>query len=435
MSRLFSLFVLIALVPAAVTAQQLQPARSGRPYRGLFAPGDAEDVAQTLVASVTAGAGYDNDLLADTRGSFTPSHRGGAVPGGVLQTVSADLDFRDNGDRLSYTVGTGTTLRRYPSASSQILAAIQAHASMSAQVAARTTVIADGTAMHRPYANASLFGDGAVLTGDELQPTDLSSAPAFRTYTGYLTTVGINHHLQQHLLVDALYSYRSLISTTSGFGVNTSTTSGGITYDIANGVGVRLGYRYREARYDDGHVYANHQITSGLALSRALSLSRRTTVSFNAGATAVGVDKQTYKLIGDARLDHEIGRTWIGSLGYSRSVRFVEAWREPLLLDSLVGELAGLVNRRLEVFVMTRYAGGNVGVTGTALNTFRFAQGVTGATYGLSRTIAVAVQYMYLDYMFGDAVVLPPGWSHSSRRQSVVASIRLWAPLFVRRTH
>jgi hypothetical protein len=157
-------------------------------------------------------------------------------------------------------------------------------------------------------------------------------------------------------------------------------------------------------------------------------------VAFGAGATEVGVDDRKYRLVGDARLDHEIGRTWIAGAGYSRSMRFVETWAAPVALDSVMGSLAGLVNRRVEVHAFARYANGNIGSIATALNGFSFWQGATGATYGLTRTIAVSVQYTYLDYSFANAVLLPDGWPRSSRRQSVVASIRLWAPLFVRRS-
>ena len=86
-------------------------------------------------------------------------------------------------------------------------------------------------------------------------------------------------------------------------------------------------------------------------MSRALSFSRRTLLSFStgiAGAQDRDFDQTTYHLIGSAHLSREFGRTWVAAY-YNRGVRNVEPLGDPLFSDSVMFAVSGVLQRAAAV--------------------------------------------------------------------------------------
>jgi hypothetical protein len=101
-----SLSVLLA-VPAAA-----QTYRADRPYRGLFGSGVSRDTQQSLIASVSLGAGWDNDLIADAAGAQS-SAGVGRFKGGLGTTAGA-IAYALSRDRYSLGASYNTSLNYYP---------------------------------------------------------------------------------------------------------------------------------------------------------------------------------------------------------------------------------------------------------------------------------------------------------------------------------
>ena len=94
-----------------------------------------------------------------------------------------------------------------------------------------------------------------------------------------------------------------------------------------------------------------HNIDVGIDYNRPLSFSRRATLAFGTGSTAVQDYTGThYHLTGNANLNYELNRTWNASLGYTRDAQFLENVRQSVFADSLLASLHGLFTRRFEFY-------------------------------------------------------------------------------------
>jgi hypothetical protein len=211
------------------------------------------------------------------------------------------------------------------------------------------------------------------------------------------------------------------------------TAGGFLSRTIGRGLALQLGYRYSQAQYESGSRHENHIIDAGVNYNRALSFSRRTTLSFSTGTSASRVEPSgslRYRLTGAARLSHEIGRTWVASLSYDRGLRFIESWLEPLFTDSASAGLNGFFNRRVQAHLVGRWVRG-VGQRGGGDGIEHYG-GTAGLSYAITRHINSGVNYSYYVHEFGSSVALPPGYASDFERRSIRAYVSLWAPLFQR---
>jgi hypothetical protein len=180
-----------------------------------------------------------------------------------------------------------------------------------------------------------------------------------------------------------------------------------------------------------------HNLDVGVDYSRALSFSRRTTVSFATGTTAITDGQSThYQAIGNAQLNHEIGRTWRATISYDRAFQFVDTLLEPVFYDAASAGVGGLVNRRVRVQLNARASLGRIGVGSYRVNNdFDTYQGIATVAIALSRYIDFGVDYSIYRYRFDSGAVLPIGIPRNIERQSVAAHIDVWAPLYSRRNN
>ena len=217
--------------------------------------------------------------------------------------------------------------------------------------------------------------------------------------------------------------------------LETQSGAGRFTLGLARGLGLRLGYGYSEGRTatlasDD--AIRNHTIDAGVDFSRSLSFSRRTTLTFGTGSSViVENDRSHYQVIGNARLNREIRRTWHAALAYDRNVGFLETFSEPVFSDSASVSVGGLINRRTQFHAGTALSVGEVGLSG-ADNGYNSYTTSIGVDFGLTRHVSLAVNYSLYSYSFAGGVTLPTGLSSDMRRQSVQAQVQLWSPLFQR---
>jgi hypothetical protein len=142
-------------------------------------------------------------------------------------------------------------------------------------------------------------------------------------------------------------------------------------------------------------------------------------------------DTLRFTVIGDASLNHEIGRSWNARGSYGRHVRFDEAFEEPVLTDAVSGALTGLITRRLHVSLTARAARANVGLTGGKPRPASYHAGASLQS-AVTRFMSVGLSYSYYHHQFDETAQLPSGFLRSADRQTVRAVANLWAPLFQR---
>ena len=87
-----------------------------------------------------------------------------------------------------------------------------------------------------------------------------------------------------------------------------------------------------EGLYGPDEATRLHSFDVGIDFHKALSLSRRTTLSFGTGTTAFADVNGTHiYATGNATLTRELGRTWFATAAYNRDVSFLSTFREPVL--------------------------------------------------------------------------------------------------------
>lgn len=421
--------VVSALVPAdGAEAQEWRPER---PYRGLFGGGVGE-TAQSLTATASVGGGWDDNLVADALGqTLRVSDVNRQFRGGSSAT-SAALAYSLNRARVDVGASARTTARYYPSLSHRFIRRDSGSIGTSANLGAGFSAQAGAT--YQPYSIRSMLpwlfepglGDSAIA--DEDFPASIEHYFAYSAGAGYSRRTRRN-------TFSAGYNYLAREPSSGAGRFERHGVSAGITHAVGKGLDLRLGYGYSEARYVEGdHRFVNHAIDVGVNYNRALSFSRRTTLSFGTGSSATRksrTESLKYRATGAVRLNHEIGRTWNATLSYSRGLQFSETWLEPVFLDSAVAGVGGLINRRSQ-FQFTARALHGSGRSSPAGGGIESYSATAGLTVAVTRYINTGLTYAYYHYQFGNGVSLPPGFAHDLDRQSVRASVSLWAPLFQR---
>ena len=431
MSRALTCSTLCVALFAATAPVFAQLPRPERPYRGLFAGGTG-DAGQLLTLNASVAAGYDNDLLADATGQNTTLPAAGANQG-VLGQAGGSLSYSFQTDRMSFGASASTGGRYYPDKETEFIRSSQGSVSLGVALSSRTRFTLAGGVSRSPYVFQQLFPTAPIdteVSGAPLPNLDLvvGSLP----YTSYDASAGISHQVAQRVSVFASYAYRTSDDPSGGGTFEYQNGGAGISYSVAKGLNLRAGYRYGEAKFADGETRPIHGIDAGVDYSRALSISRRTTLSFGTGSAAThGDDSLQFTVTGSATLNHEFGRTWNLYGTYGRQLLFHETLQEPVLADGVTIGLGGLISRRVQFSAVAQGSLGTVGVEGGAPG-FDSAYGTASLSYALTRFMNFGLGYSYYRHRFDDGVVLPLDAPANADRHTVRASVSRWVPLIQR---
>ena len=129
-------------------------------------------------------------------------------------------------------------------------------------------------------------------------------------------------------------------------------TSAGVRYNhmVSRSSTLVTGYTFRRAEPDVAQPLTFHDIDIGIDYHRSLGRTRRTTVSFSSGTALVKDDAgEEYRVLGEARLTHLIGRSWTAGVGYHRGLEFLEALSSLAATDAFTGVLNGFATPAMEL--------------------------------------------------------------------------------------
>jgi hypothetical protein len=449
-----------ALAPAVVWAQVFggtpQSEAERRPFRGLFSGLSTPNTPQSLVLSGSLFGAYDDNVLAELTGGNVRDWR--LQRSGVYGGAHAALNYaiaRD-GERISFGAQTGGQLRYYRNADLSNVAP-HYHAGANLRIALSRSTSLTGTHQFTYSRHYRLFlpptgvdgvtDDPSILANPDV---DLLQLPALRNSTqvalsqniGRRASLSVGYGLRAvDFLEDAgsdlsdeaasnhqLKDYRSQ-SLTARFQYSRPLTAHAT---------VNLGYGIRtsDSRSVTGEPPILHHVTAGVSYSRALSFSRRTSVSFSTGSAVAMSDqlnrpeaasRAQLRVIGNAALIHDLGRTWTARVSYHRGFTFQEGFDEPYFTDGVSAGLAGLVTRRLSFSAMGAWALSELDRPGrTGHTTF---MGTAQSTYALHSLFALYAQYLYYTFDFGAEVPLDPRFPRALDRSGVRAGITASVPL------
>lgn len=443
-TRLVVCSIALAAMPAAVRAgqppqsDQPAPEEVRRPFRGLFGGPPNPASRQSLIASASLFAAYDDDVYAD-QGASGDVLNPGAGRDGVYSGATAGLAYSRRADRATVGLTADVGVHKYKDRDP--LPGYRAGANISGALARRTSFSVAGSAAYSPEFRLGVFTSPVSPTGFQdpfttvLADYDVYSLAAWRTSAGG----GITQTIGRRASVEASYFLTNIDYVDDSFDYRSH--SGGLRYTqrLTGHMSARLGYGYSTAEYSlrtELRPLNVHRIDAGIDYGRALSISRRTRVSFSTGSAIISGQGETsgrdtsdfaFYVSGSADLTHEMGRTWRAQLSYRRSIDAHEGFSQPFLSNGASGGLSGLLSRRLSFSSGADYVIGEVGLNSGVHYTSVSAG--AGLQYALSRNLALFGRYVYYQYEFDRQVAVDPRLPTALDRQGVRVGLQASIPV------
>ena len=422
-----SCLALLTCLPAA--AQTQQPTRPERPYRGVYAGGVGEG-GQSLTATTSVSGGYDDNILADATQQNSPFRQGQQ---GKLAQFSGSINYSLSGARGELTAGAGSSLRYYPTLEDEYFDTYNASIEGQWVALLKPQLTLHQSVGYQPFSFLSDLAPGPRI--DPLNPDllalvapDPDFVPISSQYVYYQGGADINARLTSRTSFVTSYSYR--MSDRASYNFLTQTGTAGFTFGLTRDLSLRTMYRYTEARYPNDTVQT-HTPDVGLDFNRALSLTRRTSLTFGAGTEATVVRGRTrYHLTGNANVSHEIGRSWYANGSYQRGTSFIDTLAEPVFGDTGSVGISGLLSRRIQFDARAMATLGTAGFD--QQSDFNSYRGTVTLSTALNRYMNIGMDYAYYRYQFDQGIELEDGLPRHVNRQSIRAHISFWAPLMNR---
>ena len=421
------LFAAITLATAVPALAQVQArSRPERPYRGLFG-GDTGDAEQLLTLNFFAGVGYDDNLLLEqpTQGSNDPRQG----DGGGFNSFNGQLSYSLDRTRVDFSAAFATAARYYPDLERSFIGSHALSLGAGLQLAKQTRFAASHTSRYQPFLTFGYFALVPDLSAEGIPPQQDQSI-ARSGYFTHLSGVDLTQEVSQRGSLSFNYRHQLSDAEADDRDFRTQTVGGRFVHGLAKGLGVRVGYGFNASSYQSAtrDAIAAHNIDVGIDYNRALSFSRRTTLSFGTGTSAfVDRNDTLYRLTGNASLTREIGRTWSASLAYLRTAGFLESVAAPVFADDVRLTWIGMLNRRLQFDARAWASVGEFARAGEGSGYDSYASQVT-LTYGLTRYLGINGIYGFYRYSFDESPLLP-GFAREMSRHSVQVQLGLWLPL------
>ena len=379
-------------------------------------------VGQSLAASLRLSAGW-------SRQSFADEMEGDPVRSGGHTSAAATVGYNYQGRRSMVAASATTSIFRGSSFSDDSRYAHSGSVTASRELGRRTTLRGMADIGYQPVNVVSLFP--GMFDATVPIPVDYGPDLVRGRYLSYGARTIIEHALNEGSSVEGGASYRNSDWAGGDLDLGSVSFFGRYRREIAAGVSLRLGYSRGRGDYrvagQERDVYTN-TIDAGIDYARTLSVSRRTTLSFSTGTSAVSSEGRTrWGVVGDLSLHRQVGRTWDASAAYSRQAGFVDVLAEPAFTDALSLSFSGLLNRRASLSLSAGASRGTVGIVEG--NEFSASHATAELQTSLTRLLGLQFSYIYSRYRFDSTVFLPADVENRVHQQSVLASVTIGVPL------
>jgi hypothetical protein len=436
--RTLAFSVVVSLCAPSVLAQRPRPDRE---FRGLFGGnGSNPRRSQQLDVSASLFGGYDDNVLAEQGQYVDPRFQ----QSGGYRGVSVSLDYSKRTDQASVELSGGTAYRYYPSVEEMTGFNSWGSAGFTVKLGARTTLSGTESVSYSPFYSFGRWpgltpaGPGQIISTNPDYPLLEQAAWSF------YSSAGLEHRVTPRSSLYVDYNLSNTKYDAQALAYRSWSAGGRYTYRLNRAASLRLGYHFRRAR--SGPYYGNrpldgHDIDAGIDYTKALSISRKTTLgfefgpsifrSFPAGGTANPDDLQYqthYTANASAFLNRQIGRSWSARLSYLRGVDYIPGFADPFLSDTVTASIGGFFDQRSRFAASTGYNRGTVGfgTAGGAYDTY-FAD--ANFQFAVTEWLAAYADYGYYHYLFDYGAMLPPGLNRGQDRQSVHVGVNLWLPI------
>lgn len=414
------------LLAGTPVAQAAGDPPTGRTQPASFGSGEARRTDRATSLGASFYQAYDDNIFADQGAGLGGDPRARAR--GWFSGANASLVSDSRGGGVS--LAAGSSARYYPALDRLHFGTQSARLTAARPLWRGARLLASGDAGYSPQFRVA-FEDAAGVSSAESWSADADTdSQLHRQYRA-----GLAGELRQAI------SSRNLLAFTST--VRGARLEG--QPEINNAIGAGISLRRQATRYSTMHVgylrqsvgerfssrWVTQEASLGVDRRVPLSASRHAAYSISGGATMLsyGALPPRYRLTGDVRMSHELGRRWSSGVYYRRGIGFVEQLPDALLFDSLAIALTGSPVRRLQLLASGAYQRGGVGLSDPSTGYDMYSMR-TRLMLSLSRTAAVYAEHFLYHYQFGDAVRLPIGVGRALDRQGAKVGVNIHTFLF-----
>jgi hypothetical protein len=420
---------------APVTAQNTSPggiappSRSERPYRGLFGSG-VGTTAQSLTFEGSLGGGFVENPLVEQRGAALP--QGAAVASrGTSGVGSGTLTYTMDRTRFGLNATHLSLVDYYPGLDQHSMLPRHIISGVAYFMPAASTRIS----FIQSFKNLPEFSFSDLFDSEIQQalPVRQDIRLAVDRYRRFGSGVEVSHRLSKRSRIEGDLNYAHGKVASREWIILKG--SGTFTHNINKGIALFVGYEEGGQRDKTLGVQRPHErqprIKGGVDYNRALSFSRRTTVSFSTGLAGTQdrqLNQTDYHLVGSAHINREFGQTWTAGLSYNRNVRQIEPLGEPVFGDSIAFIVQGSFSQRVQ---FQSYLGGSNGHFGSTGNGYQSRFGSVQISMALTRLVALGTDYVYSSHSVSGETS-PLESLGAMKTQSLRTYLQVWVPLLTR---
>jgi hypothetical protein len=393
----------------------------------------AGEAPRSLRLTISTFGGYDSDI---TSGNATDPEASPSAPyGGAM----VSLNYRIRSERIAFSARGAADSRHYRSEESIAAASYNGSAVFAAEITPRLNVNASVNSGYSPRFVFSLLPIAGDIEPD-IAPPSLDYGVSSQRMASYATGANATLRVSRRSTLNASVTGGAQRILGDNYEVRTRGYGGGYSYSLTRYATVRVGYRELIADYPAFGIaqprrFAQRSLDAGVNYSRPLSSSRRTTVSFGSGSSAIDNGLETfYTVTGNASLRHQIGRSWETDVVYTRGLGVVAGFPEPFFADAVNASLRGRLTRRLTMLTTAGIAKGNVGL-GSRTNNYDSVQATTRLEMTVKRErIGLYGDYFYYGYRFANATPSVAAIPFRMNRHGVKVGLIFRFPLLQERT-
>jgi hypothetical protein len=444
-----AVLTVMLLTAVHASAQQNPNAAARRPFRGIFGAPAAPDSAHSLSLSGSIFGAYSVNNLDEPPDQQTNTpwlQQSGSHQGANL---GLNYSFAKTLERFGFNGHAGGGVNYFRRGSrSRVMPWNRADVSLNGRATKSLTVSARQSVSYSSNYNPSLMPRLGEDIGHDIGLADDDTLDLFQLRALRLTSsLGVAQAFGRYTSLSAGYHYRSLHvldaddAAASRFhdnGTHAATLRFAYSRPISRHASLILGYGARASDHQNGSTDPRilHNVDAGVNYSRALSFSRRTSFTFGTGSAIAttdrvdlpGTDPRTrVRLIGNAALTHEIGRSWTAQLAYTRGYRTLDGFDGLYFTDAAHVNVGGLLSRRLSFSASGAWADSSIENGFGGRHRGVSAHAITH--YALTSYAALYATYVYYRYRFSDDILLDPRLPRRLNRQVVRVGLTASVPL------
>jgi hypothetical protein len=419
----------VALYPVSGLAQTEPRAPAGAVFGGRSAASATSR--EKLTFTVDLAEAYDQNLMVQSADTALSLFQGS----GLYTQILPSIDFT-TGDRVKLIATAGSNARYYSEVHETIMTSESAGFGLVARLSPHTTVTFNQGVSHAATLLSGLFdAASSPAAGDLTASGSNNSLNTVRSYAS-ATEASVNRRIggRVELLFTSNLQY-TLMARDSGYPDLRSRDAGGVfNYSVTRGVGLRLGYTFRQGEYSGTPSSTENNLDIGFNYSKPLSPTRKTTLAFSVGPTIATAPltagtsdlRRQHRVIADASTTYEMGRTFRLHGNYHRGFGYIEGLQGPVFTSAYAAGAAGFLSRRADVSLSAAYSTGESAMIGTP-SQFTTYTGNARLRYAVSRTWAAYVEYISCYYEFNRQLALPeflpPGLNRNGLRTGIMLRI------------